>query len=219
MADTFDPHAFVADFDPNAFAGARPLKYPQPKSFYQSDEEVGIGTGPISSARLPGTALSIPLRPSMSEVEFDQRADQVAHDVGRVERAAGAAGAGGLAGAAGKAALAGATAPPWLATAGRSVSHHLGHATTNAILGSMLGHGHGVAGAATGAFIGLMTPLGLRLLPMVGQGMAAALPAEAAAAGAVASEAVGTDVTPTQAQGQEFTRRLQSPFYLSGGLH
>jgi hypothetical protein len=91
-------------------AGARPViahKNPQPRSETQTDEEVGIGTGPITSARVPGTALSLPLRQPMSQLEFDQQAAQAGGDVGRIEDALGDAALGGVAGMAAKAALTG----------------------------------------------------------------------------------------------------------------
>lgn len=86
-------------------------KYAQPRSMTASDEELGLRTGPVSSARLPGTALSVPLRPSMSELESEHLNEQAIGGVQRVENALGLAAAGGALGTVAKTGVLGATAP------------------------------------------------------------------------------------------------------------
>ncbi len=86
-------------------------KYPQPKSMSQSDADLGLTTGAIKSARIPGTALSTPLRPDMSQLEFDNRANQLGNDANRVESTLGGAAIGGIGGAVAKGMLAAEAAP------------------------------------------------------------------------------------------------------------
>jgi hypothetical protein len=62
-------------------------RYPGPKPV--TDAEAGVSTSPIKSVRLPGTALSTPLRQDMSQLEFDAKAKGYADDAGRVEDALG----------------------------------------------------------------------------------------------------------------------------------
>lgn len=72
---------------PEELTASPKSKYPGPKNV--TDDEAKIGTSPIKSARIPGTALSTPLRQDMSQLEFDAKAKGYADDAGRIEGALG----------------------------------------------------------------------------------------------------------------------------------
>lgn len=74
-------------FDLTPDESAPKSKYPGPKNL--TDDQAGLSTSPIKSVRLPGTALSTPLRQDMSQLEFDARAKGYADDASRVENALG----------------------------------------------------------------------------------------------------------------------------------
>lgn len=196
----------LSDADLEGARAERPSKYPRsarlnkqgkPEDIQDENERLDLATGPVKSARLPGTALSIPLRPDMGQLEYEHLNDQAVDAAKRVEGALGSGviGAGAGAGAAGLARRAAPAAGSAVEKAAEMASKAISNTHANGIGGIILGgmHGHGVLGGLVGGVIGAasapVAQAALRVAPAAARAVGNAAVAAAPAVGAAATTA------------------------------
>ncbi len=164
----------------------------QPESTAEEDERLGVSSGgPIKSFRVPGTSLSVPLRPhDIGELENERLNSEAVEGTQRVEGALGMAAVGGALGAATKSALAARAATSGgvvgrvAAVMEKAVENSFGH---GGILGTSVHVAKAIAPGATAAAGNLAT----KVLP-------AAVRAGAAGAATLAPQ-VGAQMLPAAA--------------------